>query len=142
MPMREADARWEGNLREGEGSIRLGTGAFEERYSFGSRFEDAAGTNPEELIAAAHAGCFSMALASGLSKAGFEPEMVRTRAIVQIDPRDGGFAIDRIRLVSQAEVPGIDPSTFEKIAEDAKDTCPVSQALASVPIELEAAVRA
>jgi len=141
MPMREADAVWEGTLREGQGSMRLGTGAFEGRYSFGSRFEDASGTNPEELIAAAHAGCFSMALASGLTKAGFEPDKVQTHAVVQIDQQDGGFAIDRIRLISRADVPGIDPGTFERIANDAKDSCPVSKALATVPIELEAAVR-
>src|SRR5213592_3996716 len=98
MPVRSADARWEGTLQDGKGQMRLGGGAFEGQYSASSRFEDGSGTNPEELIAAAHAGCYSMALASGLSKADHVPDSVHTTARVHIDRQDGGFAITRVEL--------------------------------------------
>jgi osmotically inducible protein OsmC len=136
MPVRHAGATWEGDLKGGKGIIRTATGAFETQYSHSSRFEDGSGTNPEELIAAAHAGCYSMALADGLSKAGHEPIEVRTDARVHIDEQNGGFAITRIQLITEAEVTGIDPSEFREIAEATKTDCPVSKALAAVPIEL------
>lgn len=138
MPARTATARWEGGLKDGKGSMRLGGGAFEGQYSFSSRFEDGSGTNPEELIAAAHAGCFSMALSAGLEKAGHPANSVDTTARVHLSPADGGFRISRIELSSNAEVPGIDPAAFAEQAEAAKQNCPVSKALAGVDITLEA----
>jgi lipoyl-dependent peroxiredoxin len=138
MPARSANARWEGGLKDGKGNMRLGGGAFEGQYSFSSRFEEGAGTNPEELIAAAHAGCYSMALSAGLEKAGFSPNSVETEAKVHLSPADGGFGISRIDLVSSADVPGIDDGAFQQAAQAAKDGCPVSKALAAVEITLNA----
>jgi osmotically inducible protein OsmC len=138
MAIRTADAVWEGSLREGEGTVRLGSGAFEGRYSFTSRFEEGAGTNPEELIGAAHAGCFSMALAAGLGRAGYTPTRIQTDARVHLTKADPGFKISRIELETHAEVPGIDQTTFLEQADIAKRTCPVSQALAGVQIDLNA----
>jgi osmotically inducible protein OsmC len=138
MPIRNADATWNGNLKEGQGSVKLGSGAFEGKYSFTSRFESGAGTNPEELLGAAHAGCYSMALAAGLGKAGFNPQRVHTTAAVSIEKVGEGFKITKIRLVSEAKVPGIDAAAFKDIAEKTKAGCPVSQALAATPIELDA----
>jgi lipoyl-dependent peroxiredoxin len=138
MPARAANARWEGGLKDGKGNMRLGGGAFEGRYSFSSRFEDGAGTNPEELIAAAHAGCYSMALSAGLEKAGYSPNSVETEAKVHLSPGDGGFRISRIDLVSSADVPGIDGDAFQQAAQAAKEGCPVSKALAAVEITLNA----
>jgi lipoyl-dependent peroxiredoxin len=138
MPARTATARWEGGLRDGKGSMRLGGGAFEGQYSFSSRFEDGVGTNPEELIAAAHAGCFSMALSAGLEKAGYTANSVDTTANVHLSPADGGFRISRIELSCIADVPGIDDAAFAEQAEGAKENCPVSKALAAVDIALEA----
>ena len=138
MPTRNAEATWNGNLKEGNGQIKLGSGAFEGRYSFGTRFENAPGTNPEELIGAAHAGCFSMALAAGLGKAGFNPKRVHTTAAVQLEKVGDGFKITKIQLRTDAQVPGIDPKTFQEHAEKAKKGCPVSQALAATDIQLEA----
>jgi lipoyl-dependent peroxiredoxin len=132
MPERSAQARWEGSLEDGRGTMRMETGAFEGPYSFRSRFEEGDGTNPEELIAAAHAGCFSMALSGGLGSAGYEPESVETAATVHLDKADGGFRITRIDLETKARVPGIDSSEFEQVAETAKEGCPVSQALGGV----------
>src|SRR5437016_8551341 len=113
MATRKSEAEWNGGLREGSGRMKLGSGAFEGKYSFGSRFENAPGTNPEELIAAAHAGCFSMALAAGLGKAGFNPKRVHTVAKVSIDKVGDGFKITKIQLVTEAEVPGIDDKAFQ-----------------------------
>lgn len=138
MPVRSGDAEWTGSLQEGEGSLRLGRGAFEAPYSFGTRFEDEPGTNPEELIAAAHAACYSMALSGGLGRAGYTPESIRTQAQVRIEKQETGFAITSIELTTEARVPGIDDAEFQKIAAATKDGCPVSKALASVPIELVA----
>jgi osmotically inducible protein OsmC len=132
MTIRMADAEWKGSLKEGAGQVKLGSGAFESAYSFPARFEDGAGTNPEELIAAAHAGCFSMALAADLDKAGFKPESVSTVAKVRLQPVNGAPTIDRIELVTTAKVPGIDNAAFQKIAEGTKATCPVSRALKAV----------
>jgi osmotically inducible protein OsmC len=134
MPARTATARWDGGLREGKGSVRLGSGAFEGQYSFGSRFEEGVGTNPEELIGAAHAGCFSMAFALALGKAGFSPQRVDTSANVHLEKGESGSFIARIDLDTQAEVGGgIDEATFQEIAQKTKETCPVSKALAAVP---------
>ena len=133
MPARTANARWEGGLRDGKGNMRLGGGAFEGQYSFSSRFEEGVGTNPEELIAAAHAGCFSMAFSGGLEKAGFSPNSVETEAKVHLSPADGGgFRISRIDLVTNADVPGIEEGAFQQAAQAAKEGCPVSKALAGV----------
>jgi lipoyl-dependent peroxiredoxin len=138
MPTRTAKAEWKGNLREGEGALELGSGAFSGAYSFRSRFEEGTGTNPEELLGAAHAGCFSMALAAGLERAGHAPESIRTTARVSLEAQDGGFAITRSALETEASVPGIEESEFKRLADEAKAGCPVSKALAGVQIELEA----
>lgn len=139
MPVRrDAEARWEGGLKDGSGRMRLGGGAFDGSYSFGSRFEDQRGTNPEELIAAAHAGCFSMALAFGLEKAGHKPDSISTTARVQLEKSGDGFAITHIHLVTEGRVPGLDQAAFQKAADEAKAGCPVSKALAAVDIQLEA----
>ncbi len=135
---RTADARWNGDLMKGNGTMRLGSGAYEGKYSFGSRFEQAPGTNPEELIAAAHAGCFSMALSAALGKAGHAPESVETHAVVHLEKGDAGFSITGIDLQTKASVPGISGDAFQAIAEDAKKNCPVSRALAAVPVRLDA----
>src|SRR5262244_1649487 len=127
MAKRKASAVWNGTLREGNGQVKLGSGAFEGQYSFASRFEDGAGTNPEELIGAAHAGCFSMALAATLGRAGFEPKSVRTTARVHLVKNDTGFVIPTIDLDTEAEVPGIDAGKFQELAVSAKETCPVSK---------------
>lgn len=120
--------------------MALASGAYTGPYSFVSRFEEGPGTNPEELIAAAHAGCFSMAFSNKLSQAGYPPNAVDTTAAVQLEKGAAGFSIVRIDLTTRGDVPGIDASEFEKIAEDAKATCPVSQALAAVEITLDAAL--
>jgi osmotically inducible protein OsmC len=138
MPVRNAEAVWEGSLREGKGTMQLGSGAFEGKYSFQSRFEEGPGTNPEELIGAAHAGCFSMALSGNLGRAGYTPERVHTTAQVHVDRVEGGFKITLVHLNTEAKVPGIDRKTFLEQAESAKKTCPVSQALTGVEITLEA----
>jgi osmotically inducible protein OsmC len=138
MPARKAEAIWQGNLKEGTGRIKLSSGAFEGPYSFKTRFENTPGTNPEELIGAAHAGCFSMALSAMLAQAGYTPRRVQTTATVHIDPVAGGFKITKIQLNTEADVPGIDEKTFLDQANAAKVGCPVSQALAATPIELQA----
>jgi osmotically inducible protein OsmC len=142
MPERTASAVWEGSLTEGNGTMRMASGAYEGPYSFESRFEEGDGTNPEELIAAAHAGCFSMALSAELGKAGHDPQSVETDATVHIDKDGEGFAIKRIALRSRARVPGISDEEFQQIAEGAKQGCPVSKALAAVDsIELDAQLK-
>lgn len=133
MIKRTANAQWNGGLIDGNGRMKFGSGAFDGQYSFSSRFENGTGTNPEELIGAAHAGCFSMAFAAGLGKAGFSPKSVKTTATVHMDKADGGFKIVEIVLNTEADVPGIDDKTFKEISEGAKKGCPVSQALAAVP---------
>ena len=139
MPKRTASARWDGSLIEGRGTMRMASGAYEGPYSFQSRFEEGDGTNPEELIAAAHAGCFSMALSAGLGEADHSPESVETEAVVHLDKADDGFAITRIELRTRANVPGLSDEEFQQIAEAAKKGCPVSRALAGVEsIELDA----
>ena len=138
MPTRSADAAWEGNLKEGKGTMKLGGGAYQGAYSFASRFEQGKGTNPEELIAAAHAGCFSMALSHALSQAGHTPKSVQTTARVHLEKGDGGFHIPRIDLQTRATVPGLDEATFRQHAEQAKQNCPVSKLLKGADITLDA----
>ena len=135
MAIRESSAIWKGNLIEGKGSMRLGSGAYEGDFSRASRFEDGPGTNPEELIGAAHAGCFSMFLSAVLSKAGHVPTRIATTAKVHLGD---GPKITLIELSTVGEVPGIDEKTFIEFAEQAKKGCPVSQALAAVEISLTA----
>jgi osmotically inducible protein OsmC len=138
MPVRNAEATWNKGLKDGSGTVKLGSGAFDGKYSFTSRFESGAGTNPEELIGAAHAACYSMALSAGLGKNGFYPEKVHTTAAVSIEKVGEGFKITKIVLKSEAKVPGIDAAKFQEIAVATKSGCPVSQALSATPIELEA----
>ncbi len=139
MPKRKADARWDGSLQDGNGTMRLATRSFEGPYSFQSRFEEGDGTNPEELIAGAHAGCFSMALSGELGRAGHDAESVETTATVHVEKVPDGFAITRIELDTRARVPGIEDDEFQRLAEAARKGCPVSQALAAVEsIELNA----
>jgi osmotically inducible protein OsmC len=137
MPTRTSQAEWKGNLARGSGTLSLGSGAFEGSYSFASRFEDGEGTNPEELIGAAHAGCFSMALASALAQAGHEAESVRTTAKVTIDSVDGAPAITSSNLSTEVKVDLADDE-FQKFAESAKSGCAVSRALGAIEIGLEA----
>ncbi|HYG70935.1 MAG TPA: OsmC family protein [Actinomycetota bacterium] len=134
MPTRSASAKWDGTLKEGSGRIEMATGAWEGPYSWSSRFEEAQGTNPEELIAAAHAGCFSMKFAGDLGAAGFDPTSVRTTANVRLEKGEAGWNIVAIELDSEVQVDGIDDARFQEIAEQAKAACPVSKALAAVPV--------
>ena len=138
MPARSAEAQWDGTLQEGSGKMRLGGGAYEGPYTFKSRFEEGTGTNPEELIAAAHAGCFSMAFSGTLGRNGHEPRSVRTRADVHLNKTDEGFRVQKIDLHTEADVPGIDEATFQELAETAKKNCPISVLLASVEITVDA----
>ena len=135
---RHATAHWEGDLKGGGGRLDTPQSGLLSgtRYGFNSRFGEEKGTNPEELIAAAHAGCFTMALSAKLSEAGFPPAAIDTRADVDLS-LEGGPALSRIRLKTTASVPGIDPARFRAVAEDAKQNCPVSKALSAVPISLE-----
>jgi osmotically inducible protein OsmC len=138
MIVRKSTAVWQGTLKEGKGRMSLGSGAFEGAYSFDSRFESGTGTNPEELLGAAHAGCFSMALSHALAQAGFPPREVATEAQVALDKGPEGFTITRSDLVTKADVPGIDAALFARLAEEAKKGCPVSRALKGVEISLQA----
>jgi osmotically inducible protein OsmC len=131
--LRTADAEWKGNLKEGSGKMRLGSGAFEGPFTFKSRFESGAGTNPEELIAAAHAGCFSMALSNALAQAGHAPERVRTTAKVHFERDDKGPLIKQIDLVTEVRAPGLAAAKLQELADQAKAGCPISRALAAVP---------
>jgi len=138
MAVRTSKAIWEGNLREGKGTMTLGSGAFSGSYSYTTRFEEEPGTNPEELIAAAHAGCYSMALSGGLGNAGFSPTRIQTAAKVHLGRVEGKSRITKIELECEAEVPGISEEVFQNIAEATKTGCPVSAALAAVEITLNA----
>jgi len=138
MIKRTANAVWEGDLKSGKGNVSVESGAFSGKYSFTSRFEDGKGTNPEELIAAAHAGCFSMALSADLSKAGFTVDEIQTEAQVFMEKGESGFGISKIKLVSKAKVQDISMEEFSKYASGAKENCPISKALAAVPVYLEA----
>ncbi len=141
MSTRTGSATWEGNLKEGKGHMKLESGAFEGAYSFASRFENGKGTNPEELIGAAEAGCFTMALANNLSKAGTPPKKLSTTAKVHLEKVDNGFRITSIDLECDAEMPGFDQVKFQEIAEETKKTCPVSVALSATPIKLKATLK-
>ncbi len=134
MPTRNGSAQWDGALQDGHGSLTVGNGTFEGPYSFASRFEEGEGTNPEELIAAAHAGCFAMALSFGLGNAGHPPERLETSARVGFQLPEG---ITGIHLSVSGRVPGLDEAGFRAAAEEAKANCPVSKALAGVPISLD-----
>jgi len=139
MPIHKAEAEWKGNLTEGSGRLKVGSGAFDGPYSFKSRFEEGqSATNPEELIGAAHAGCFTMALTAQLSRAGITPTRIHTGARVKLEKVGEGFSITQIELETEAEVPGIDDATFQGYARDAKQNCPVSKALSGTEIHLSA----
>jgi len=139
MPTHRAEAEWKGSLAEGSGRLKVGSGAFEGPYSFKSRFEEGqSATNPEELIGAAHAGCFTMALTAQLSRAQTPPARIHTNARVTLAKVGDAFAITRIELETDAQVPGIDDAAFQKLAQDAKQNCPVSKALAGTDIHLTA----
>ena len=139
MPTRKAEAEWQGNLAEGSGNLKVGSGAFAGPYSFKSRFEEGqSATNPEELLGAAHAGCFTMALIAALSRAGLKPTRIHTTADVKLEKVGESFAITAIHLETEAEVPGIDDAAFQQHAQGAKQNCPVSKALAGTEISLNA----
>jgi osmotically inducible protein OsmC len=137
MPTRDSEAIWEGNLQQGKGTVKLGSGAFQGPYSFSSRFEQGQGMNPEELIAAAHAGCFSMAFAHGLAQAGHAPRRIQTVAKVHLEKTADGFRIPKIELETDADVPGIDDKALQQQGEKAKQNCPVSKVLAGAEITLK-----
>ena len=141
MPTRTSDAEWQGTLREGHGHMRFGGGAYDGAFTWNSRFSDGGGTNPEELLAAAHAGCFSMALSGDLVKAGYKPKTIRTTAKVHIDQIEGSWTISRVELTCGADVPGIDQAAFARIAEGTRTGCPVSRALGGVKITLDATLK-
>ena len=132
MAVQNASAEWNGTLKEGSGKMRVGTGAFEGPFTFVSRFEHGSGTNPEELIGAAHAGCFSMALSAALGRAGITPTSIKTNATVHLGTSEAGPTINRIDLDVEGVVPGIDAGKFQEFAEGAKKGCVVSRALAGV----------
>ena len=139
---RKAEANWDGGIMDGKGTVKLGSGAFEGAYSFKSRFseDEQTATNPEELIAAAHAGCYTMALSGNLGKAGYKPTNIHTTANVKIEKQGDGFVIPNIDLVTEAKVDGIEDEEFQKIAEETKKTCPVSQVLSGADISLKASL--
>src|ERR1700759_2866371 len=138
MITRKSSAVWQGTLKGGSGSLELGSGAFKGQYSFTSRFENGTGTNPEELIGAAEAGCYSMALSANLEKAGFPPERISTVAKANLDKGDAGFSVVSIELETEAQVPGIEDAKFQEQAELNKKPCPISKSLVGTEIKLEA----
>lgn len=141
MPTRNATARWEGDLKQGRGTMNLPSMDFEGPYTRASRFEDGEGTNPEELIGAAHAGCFSMFLSGVLSKKDHPPTSIQTTANVTVEVTDDGPAITSVELITEADVPGVDEATFQESVEESKTGCPVSKALAGTEISVEATLR-
>ncbi len=140
---RKAEADWNGGIIDGNGIVKLGSGAFEGAYSFKSRFseDEQTATNPEELIAAAHAGCYTMALSGNLGRAGYSPKNIHTTANVKIEKQGDGFVIPNIDLETEADVDGIENDEFQKIAEETKKTCPVSQVLSGAEISLKATLK-
>jgi osmotically inducible protein OsmC len=141
MPTRNASAEWQGDFKRGGGQVSVGSGAFDLAYNFSGRFEDGTGTNPEELVGAAHASCFAMALSVGLTQANTPPEKLDVSAAVTIDQVEGGFEITKIALTVRGKVPGVDDDGFQQAAQGAKENCPLSKALASVnEITLDAAL--
>ncbi len=137
---RSSEAIWHGNLRQGNGKVTASSGVLKDiPYTFATRFEQAPGTNPEELIAAAHSACFSMALSARLSGANYKVDHIQTRAVVHLTPqRPSGFKITKVSLYTHGKVEGIDEAKFKQEAEEAKKTCPVSQALAALELTVEA----
>lgn len=140
MPTRTSSARWQGSLQDGHGQVRTKRGTFRHDYSFASRFESADGTNPEELVAAAHAGCYAMYLSLVLGREGFEPDRIDADADVTVREVDGAPTLTRSELTVRAKVPGVDAADFARFAEEAKTGCPVSRALAGLEITLDAAL--
>ena len=140
MPGRTAEAVWKGDLQTGSGTLKVGSGAFSGAYSYKSRFEDGTGTNPEELLGAAHAGCFTMALSAALSREGFKVNSVDTTATVHLERTDKGMAITRIDLVTKGDVDGVDEAKFKAMADATKSGCIVSQALSAVPMTIDASL--
>ena len=140
MAERMGKARWTGGLKGGNGTVTGASGVLNAKYSFATRFEDEPGTNPEELLGAEHAGCFSMALAAALEKAGFTPDWIETSARVTLAKSGEGFAITRIDLETQGSVPGVDADGFRQHAESAKTNCPVSKALSAVPMTVKSSL--
>ncbi len=139
MPTRKAEAEWLGNLAEGSGRLKVGSGAFDGPYSFKSRFEEGEqATNPEELIGAAHAGCFTMALTAALSRNRITPTRIHTNATVKLEKVGDSFTITGIALETEAEIPGLDDAAFQEYAQGAKQNCPVSKALSGTEISLTA----
>lgn len=135
---RRADARWNGDLKTGNGTVKLGSGAYDGPYSFTSRFESGTGTNPEELLGAAHAACYSMALGAGLGKAGHTVKSIATTATVHLTKGDAGFSISGIDLVTRGDVPGLTAEEFKKFADETKTGCILSRALSAVPMTVDA----
>jgi len=140
MTIRKADAVWKGSLREGAGEIALESGAFRGPYTFRARFEDGKETNPEELLGASHAGCYTMALTALLAREKLAPTEIRTTAAVHLEQVAGGFNIPKIELTTRARIPGITAQHFAELAADAKKNCPVSKVLAAAEITLDAAL--
>ena len=138
MAVRKAEAVWEGTLRGGKGRMALGSGAFEGAFSYSTRFEETPGTNPEELLGAAQAGCFSMALSAGLERIGFPVERVQTSARVHLEKTDAGMTVTRIALTCEASVPGVDSAQFQQAVDEARTGCPVARALAGVQLTVDA----
>ncbi len=139
---RSAEAKWSGGIIEGKGSLKLESGAFEGPYSFSARFgDDTSMTNPEELIAAAHAGCFTMAFSGFLGRAGYEATSIDTKAVVHVEKEEGGFSIPRIDLIMEATVPNVSNDEFQELAKTAKEKCPVSRVLAGAEISLQATLK-
>ena len=136
---RSANAVWHGGLKDGKGTISTQSGVLKEtQYSFSTRFENGVGTNPEELIAAAHAGCFSMALSGQLTAAELPPTSIETTAVVTLEKTDAGFTVTKIHLIAKATVPGIDKAKFDELAKNAKEGCPISRLLKAAEITLDA----
>ena len=141
MPTRKASAAWEGGLRGGKGTFKSESGAVDGRYSFGSRFEEGTGSNPEELLAAAHAACFSMAFSAQLEGNGTPPTRVETNAVCTVEKAGGGFKITTMKLTTRATVPNVDPKKFQELANAALEGCPVSQVLkGNLDMQLDAAL--
>jgi lipoyl-dependent peroxiredoxin len=141
MKIRKAHAKWEGNLQNGKGEVKLDSLNQKFAYNFKSRFEEGDETNPEELIAAAHSGCFSMALSLVLSEKGYEPKSIETESEVTLEKKENGFAISKSHLKLQANVPGIDNDLFQELANAAKNNCPVSKALGAIEITMDAKLK-
>lgn len=140
MKVRSAEAEWKGDLKNGSGTLKTQSGAVDTKYTFAARFEEGPETNPEELIGAAHAGCFSMALANILAEAGHAPRSIRTTARVKLEMLEGGPTVTGVELRTRGDVPGLDADGFLQHAEAAKKGCPISRALGAVDITLDAAL--